>query len=399
MKNIKIYSNTGFHNSEIARKYEARFTQPVRPIRFTETSPYCTLAPAKKLELRVREQDAVKNAWRTPSIAKQGKYIVHFYNTETEGVRYKWSPKTYADIVQHKKYKHARFELSNGETITLEKVLKLYDSYVQRGKLGTAEKLKKHLDEVIDQVSRRRIDTFNKARSENRTAEFKQHRIEYAEAYDADMYKVHREALDKLYPDIRTDEQVLSFGAETYEENPIVAWCEHIDEYYLGEAHAIQFSAGMVQSNNAQQYEYALRTKPGYSWLYKVISIGKAFDVIPKWTEAMFNGQLCLCIYEKDAKELQQVVNWYAGNVELNATDLSDTVTLHHSNGVDTLDVSEYAYYVLKDVYADKSELIASGYDKALQANINYDDYDRLESRDFLCSIYEAEDEDEDEYI
>lgn len=210
-------------------------------------------------------------------------------------------------------------------------------------------------------------------------------------------------------PEIR----IASVNKEIEEDDTIVAFYELQESYYNGEVHTVgtvykepctlyrKVKLGITKDGKyyppgsivEEHYTYTedhvistnsevifsdyMETSPKYYWLPKVIEIAKQFGVTPKWQACEFSGRRGLGLTAHDAKELQQVANWYSGLSDTDKEELkcdwSDMIWLHHEDGVHSIQISEREYRSNPDKWLNWKE---------------------TECRDFCCGLYEDEDED-----
>lgn len=106
----------------------------------------------------------------------------------------------------------------------------------------------------------------------------------------------------------------------------------------------------IIASNQKLKFEAMSYSLP---WLANVLKLAKVFGITPNWFVGYrfgSYGDRGLCLTLHDAEELRNIVNWYVGQAKL-GNDLSDKMTLDHDNGVDSITITRYEYYIHADKY------------------------------------------------
>ena len=281
--------------------------------------------------------------------------------------KYEWKAFSYNAIAKSDAYKEVSIKAKDGTVYQLSEALDLHTQWSSKN-LEVAKRIKTLIDTALDQASRNRITEFY------HSPELK---LRWAETFDEVEYTKAREAADKQLPADATTEERLGFLASYNNPNKIVVWQKHIPQAYNGEVQDVTYYDNLgVVSNSAQHYDNTLHGADKKT--YTVIRLAKVFGVTPAWEELLLDGELVLGLTQRAFKELQQQVNWFTAMADT-GTDLSDVITLHHTNGVDTLELTEYEYFKhLADVNT-RDEFIET--------------YQRTKLIDFLAPLHEDEEE------
>lgn len=291
--------------------------------------------------------------------------------------KYEWKSFSYAAIAKSDAYKEVSIKAKDGTLYQLPEALDLHTHWAAK-RPEVAKRIKVLIDEALDAASRQRVKDFYHSPAIKKY---------WAEIFDKIEYEAAIQRLNETLPVEASDEERLGFLASFGNPNKVVVWQKHIPQAYNGEVQDVSINEykedaltyydnlGVV-SNSAQRYDNTLHGADKKT--YTVIRLAKVFGITPAWEETTVDGALVLGLTQHAFKELQQQVNWFTAMADT-GTDLSDVITLHHTNGVDTLELTEYEYFKhLADVNT-RDEFIET--------------YQRTERRDFLAPLHEADEE------
>jgi hypothetical protein len=281
------------------------------------------------------------------------KNVVTYTQDKTE---WKWKEFTLGAIIKSEVYGTLKVKI--GTKTTDLKTAVGYYQYLQNAKdWKQAKQVKEIIWTALDQKSRERIKTY----------------------YDTPEVRIA--SINRENPD---DEYIVAFYALN-EENYYQGQCESIvptnyKEFVKGRTNNGKSIFGwyeeehIIGGNSEVTYSEFMETSPKYSWLPKAIAVAKQFGVTPKWQPCVHSGKRGLGLTAHDARELQTVANWYSGLSDLEQEelkiDLSDTIWIHHENGIDSIQISEREYRQNPDKWTD---------------------WKVSETRDFRCDLYEEE--------
>jgi hypothetical protein len=341
------------------------------------------------------------------------KKIVDTFIGEDGKQHYKWTPHTYEEIAQSI-YKDKPVYTSKGFRPVKQIIndLRAYDNLigntadtVKRQTYVQAQiKLKKRLDTCLDALSRKQSKAVKDALY---TPEYK-----VSLAKDYKVTKNIEPMLTTFFDDDEARQFFIKAESEGWDliadQDPIVAYYPLLDNgenYYdvfrgkgdvgivreayiehiqVGEDHGLYYEYHGAATNTAMKFEHTLKyTTPR---VVPILQLAKVFNVnpdfrimaLPKVAGLLNKNLRGLALTESKLEELNVVVNHYVGLAE-QGLDLSDPLTLHHTNGVDVLELTEYEYYKRLQDTTTRDEFIET--------------YQRIECRDFLAPLHEDEEE------
>ena len=131
-----------------------------------------------------------------------------------------------------------------------------------------------------------------------------------------------------------------------------------------------------------------------YSQLPSIIAKAKTFGYTPRTEEGFFRreegiqlihigdgqykeipkGIRGMCITARAAAELNALVNYLEGSADL-GNDLSDTVEIHHEDGIQVKTITQYEYKKHQEEYLDWKEVECRDF----QVELDYDDNEEEE--------------------
>lgn len=246
-----------------------------------------------------------------------------------------------------------------GRVATVKQAVEHYQKLVDRERWSSAKVLKEAIWKKLDTVSKQRI----------------------------------KEHFDD--PEVR----IASINNPIVEGDNIVAYYELEDSYYNGEntAPSIMYTEvipvyytrngkpyihhyntytedhGGIATNSDITFSDFMHTHPGYYWLPQAIAVAKQFGIEPKWRTFIQGNTRGIGLTAHDAKELQQVANWYSGLADADKEDFSDKIWIHHEDGIQSIQISEREYRTNSEKWQDWKE---------------------TENRDFQCGLHEDDTED-----
>lgn len=245
------------------------------------------------------------------------------------------------------------------KTATIKQAVEHYQKLVDREKWASAKILKEAIWSALDKKSNERIkEHFDDP--EVRIASINKPIVE------GDEIVAYYELEDKYYNGEQTIIPV------EYKEITPVYYTRNGHRYIHHYAVYTENHSGITTNSDITFSDY-MHTHPSYYWLPQAIEIARQFGIEPKWMPFMQGRTRGIGLSAHDAKELQQVANWYSGMSDADKEDFSDKIWLHHEDGIHSVQISEREYRTNLEKWQDWKE---------------------TENRDFRCSLHEDETED-----
>lgn len=328
------------------------------------------------------------------SVLDLKKSIVTYTADKTD---WKWSAHTLGAIAKADAYKDTKIRYAD-KLMVLMDALDLYQKMQDTKRYTEASEMKDLIWSALDTKSQARIKKHYDL-PEARIASVNKELPDddtivafYALIEDRSYNGEAQDPIPTVYKERFTHWRKVKNGINTHSERTIkylppagdtvYEVSEVIDNYHCAgttvPVYGMYYEDHIINTNSEVEYSDFMETSPNFYWLPKAIAVAKQFGITPNWQACWFGEKRGIGLTAHDAKELQQVANWYSGLSDTDKEDLhcdwSDLIWIHHEDGVHSIQISEREYRTNPEKWADWRE---------------------TECRDLRCDLYADTDEDE----
>ena len=289
-------------------------------------------------------------------MSKVNVYELKKFVVTVKECEWKWKEFSLKSICNSEVYGNCKLQLNN-KPATIKEAVAEYQHLANLGKWTEAKVVKNKVWDTLDAISKKRIsshydDPEVRIKSVNKPLPDNNDIIAYFELEN------------NYYNGEKTEVPV------TYRENIPVYYKDAKGKSFLHHYATYEEDCGGIATNSTVTFSDFMRTHPSYTWLPKAIEVAKQFGIEPNWRVFKQGNTRGIGLTVHDAKELQQVANWYSGMSDADKEDFSDKIWLHHEDGIQSIQVSEREYKTNLEKWQDWKE---------------------TENRDFRCDLYEDE--------
>ena len=276
-----------------------------------------------------------------------------------------WKAYLYDTIAKSPYYGKLYVQLKDNKMITVAKAIEEHKSYAalaakadSAGRSKTAAtyrrgcaRLKQAIDAALDKGSKSKQDALNYT-AKRRIAMINRPIVDDDTIIAC--YPIKEQAYNGEITEVACGRMLVQIGTDYATGEEMYQWTD----------------GNFINTNQDVKFD-SLLCDPNYAWLYAVIEKAKTFGFTPRTEEGVYKSEGFLdvvtssgatlrvpqgirgmCITVGAANELNTLVNYFEGNADL-GKDFSDTITLHHTDGIRSHTTTEYNYQSNKESYLD----------------------------------------------